>query len=541
MLIPFLMPHYYRWPVFLCFALSLSQFNVFAQVKAPVSEFRGAWIASVANIDWPSRPGLPAERQQAELDSLLDVLKAMGMNAVIFQIRPSGDALYATSLAPWSKFLTGQQGQPPQPYYDPLEYAIKAAHLRRMELHAWLNPYRATFDLDTASLAATHPLKSLPANRKGQWFFRYGKRYYFNPANPLVVSHLSNIVRDVVIRYDIDGIHFDDYFYPYPEQGEQLDDYDYFAGNPRGFTNIEDWRRDNISQLIQRISKDIKGIKPYVRFGISPFGIWRNESNDKIFGSKTNGMSGYDALYADVRLWLQKGWIDYVAPQLYWSIGFPAADYKVLSDWWAQNAFGKHVYIGHAAYKVGNGGTDPNWNLRDQMGRQVSMNRANPNIQGSIYFSTKQLLRNPLGLQDTLITRLYAQPALLPSMANLSKVPPATPQICRIKGSPSSVKIAWQVCDLFTGQEAPYYFGIYRFNGEGTGDFFDNRNLLGLTPFNSDNWTYEDQTVLEGEYYTYAVKAFSRTNVDGAPSAPIKVKKTRKTAKKKRKILGYLF
>lgn len=528
--------------LFALWAFSTQGFSQTGTAIAPVSEFRGAWIATVDNIDWPSKPGLTVERQQVEFDSILDVLKAMGMNAVLVQVRPAADAFYPTALAPWSKFLTGQQGIAPQPLYDPLDYMIKAAHTRRMEFHAWMNPYRATIDLDTASLAPTHPLRSLPKDRQAQWFFRYGTRYYFNPANPLVINHLSNVVKDILIRYDVDGIHFDDYFYPYKEPNETLNDYNDFAYNPRGFTNIEDWRRDNVNQLIQRISKEIKAVKPYVRFGISPFGIWRNEKQDANNGSRTNGMSAYDDLYADVRLWLQKGWIDYVAPQLYWSIGFPPADYKTLAEWWNRNAFGRHVYIGHAAYKINRGGTaDPNWNQPDQISQQVAYNRTLPNIQGSIYFSAKQLLRNPLGLQDTLINRLYANPALLPPTAGLSKVPPATPQVCRIAGTPSSIKIAWNVCDVLLSQDAPYYFAVYRFNGDGLGDFKDTRNLLTISPFNDDRWVFEDQSVLAGEYYTYAVKAYNRFNVESSASEPMTVKKTRKGIKRKKKLFGFLF
>ncbi len=518
-------------------------FSTVAFAQNPVSEMRGTWIATVGNIDWPSRPGLPPESQRMEFDSILDVLKAMGMNAVFVQVRPAGDAMYTSPTIPWSRYLSGQQGVAPEPYYDPMEYMIQAAHARNLEFHAWLNPYRATFDLDTASLSPLHPLRALPEDRKAQWFFRYGKRYYFNPANPLVMRYLTNVVYDIVLRYDVDGIHFDDYFYPYTEKGEKLNDYDQFAAEPRGFDNIEDWRRNNVSQLIEQVSKSIKGVKPYVRFGIGPFGVWRNSDRDPINGSETRaGITCYDDLYADVLLWMKSGWIDYVAPQLYWSTGFSPAEYTKLVDWWSKHTYGKQLYIGQAAYKVGtNANNDPNWMQPGQLAQQIRFNRGYPNVQGSIYYSARKLMQNPLGIRDTLISTLYNTVALVPGMPTLSKIPPATPQICNVAGSPTTVKLAWNTCDLLSGEEMPYYFAIYRFNGEGVGDFRDPRNLLIKTPFYSEKWIYEDKTTSPGQYYTYVIVAYNRANVESYSSAPVFVKKTQTTAKRKKKLWGYLF
>lgn len=532
----------FRFSVILVLIFFFSQ-NTTLRSQPPAKELRGTWIATVANIDWPSKPGLPVERQKAEFDSLLDVLKAMNMNAVFVQVRPSGDAFYNSTTVPWSKFLTGEQGLPPaDSSYDPMRYMIKAAHDRRMEFHAWLNPYRATWDLDTASLSLIHPMRALPPNLRSQWFFRYGRRYYFNPANPFVRQHLVNVVRDIIVRYDVDGIHFDDYFYPYKEPGENLNDYNDFAANPRGFTNIEDWRRDNVNKLVQEVSQIIKKFKPYVRFGVGSFGVWRNSDRDPLNGSDTrSGITSYDDLYADILLWLKNGWIDYVAPQLYWSVGYPPSDYQKLLEWWSKHTYGKHLYIGHAAYKIGNSPNDANWSLPEQISKQVTLNRANVNVQGSIYFSAKALMRNALGVQDSLINVLYPSPALVPAMAGLLKSPPATPQICRVGGTPSSVKLAWHVCDILTGDEAPHYFAIYRFDGEGVGNFKDPYNLLITTPFYSEEFIYEDQTALEGLYYTYVVVAFNRANVESYSSEPIFVKKTKKGAKKKKKLFGYLF
>ncbi len=529
-----------------CSAFFAAIFLVFSlqaqQTTPPVAELRGVWVATVANIDWPSAPGLSPDRQRMEFDSLLDVLKAMGMNAVFVQVRPAGDAFYPSAVVPWSKYLTGQQGLPPEPLYDPLDFMIKAAHSRHMEFHAWLNPYRASFDLDTASLAPTHPLRSLPANRKSEWFFRYGNRYYFNPASALVRQHLLNVVKEIVVKYDVDGIHFDDYFYPYKEPNQILQDYNDFAADPRGFAKIEDWRRDNVDLLIKGVSEMVKSIKPYVRFGISPFGVWRNADQDPLNGSQTRaGITCYDDLYADVVKWMKNGWIDYVAPQLYWSIGFPPADYEILLDWWSKHTYGKHLYAGHAAYKINNAPNDPNWSKANEINRQVAMNRNNTQVHGSIFFSAKPLLRNPLGVQDSLVAVLFPNQARVPGMGWMSKSPPATPQICRVGGSPSSVKLAWHACDIGTRDENPFYFAIFRFDGQSVGDFQNPRNLLAYTPYYTEKWVFEDPSAVAGEYYTYVVTAFNRLNVESYSSDPVVVKKTKSKAKRKKKFWGFLF
>ena len=532
-------------PFLLLTCLSFSLLHAQIKPEPPIAELRGAWIASVANIDWPSSPNLSPDKQKMEFDSILSVLKSMGMNAVFVQIRPAADALYPTKLAPWSKYLTGKQGVAPSPEYDPLEYMVKATHARRMEFHAWLNPYRATVDLDTVNLGPTHPMKTLSADRKKQWFFRYGNKYYFNPANALVIKYLENVVREVVTRYDVDGIHFDDYFYPYPEQGQSLDDYDQFASDPHGFSNIYDWRRDNVNRLIEGVSKTIHSVKPWVRFGVSPFGVWRNSSRDPN-GSATNaGLTCYDDLYADVLNWLQKGWIDYVAPQVYWSIGFPPADYRNIIDWWSKHTYGKQLYIGHAAYKIGNGTqyNDPNWNLYNQTVQQVELNRITPGVNGSIYFSTKPLLKNTLGVQDSLSQSLYKSLALIPPITNDKKTLPVAPQFCKVKGNRDSLMLAWNACEILTGEEMPYYFGVYRFNGDHVGEFDDAKYLIGITTYGEEEekWKFADQNLREGEYYTYSIVAFNRYHQAGPASEPVSIKKTRNGIKRKRPFWGYLF
>jgi len=523
-----------RFRFFMILAAFVAVLSPLPAQNTPLVEMRGCWVATLNNIDWPSRPGLSPERQRMEFDSLLDVLRAMGFNAVFVQIRPAGDAFYPSPSAPWSRFLSGQQGIPPLPAYDPVQYMIEAAHKRRMEFHAWLNPFRATTNLDTASLAATHPMKALPPYRVNEWFFQYGSRYYFNPASPFVRQYLVNIVRDLVTRYDLDGIHFDDYFYPYKELGQEINDFNAFAADPRGFKTIEDWRRDNINLLVQNVSLEIKKTKPFVQFGISPVGVWRNLDQDYRGSDTKAGMTAYDDLYADVLLWMEKGWIDYVAPQLYWSIGFPPADYVKLSDWWSNNSFGCKVYIGLAAYKVGDAPpTDLGWNQPAQISKQIALNRYNPNIQGNLFFSASPLLRNPLGLQDTLKSRLFAKPALVPAGAAKGQVVPATPGICRIGGTKESIKLAWQVCNVSANGEMPYYYSLHRFPGSGVGDVNDGKSLVHLSSFNENSWTFEDTDVVPNELYTYVLVGYNRANMPGYPSEPVVVKKTKKSAKKK--------
>lgn len=539
----------FRQPILFLLALLAAHVGVFAQKpsQSPPAELRGAWVATVANIDFPSRPGLTSNEIKTEFDSLMDVMKAMNMNAVFVQIRPAGDAFYKSPTVPLSKFLVGQQGAMlDDSLFDPLQYMIKSAHDRRMEFHAWLNPYRATFDPDTSALDSLHPLRSLPNRRKAEWFFRYGRKWYFNPASPSVRQYLTNVVKDIVLRYDVDGIHFDDYFYPYKEKDLNLDDalndYNAFASGDHGFTDIGDWRRNNVNILIEGVSKTIKKYKPYVKFGIGPFGVWRNKERDPERGSNTRaGVTCYDDLYADVLLWLEKGWIDYVAPQIYWSIGYPPADYEILVDWWSKHLYGKQLYVGHAAYKINNAPNDKNWENEEEISRQIAINRANPNVSGSVFFSVKPLLRNPLGVQDTLINSLWKHPSLVPPMPSLSKATPAKATVCRVTGTSRTVKLTWNLCELLSGDEMPFYFALYRFDGEGVGKFDNPRHLLGLTPFYADKWTFEDYTAIEGEYYTYVIISYNRANVSSNPSDPVFVKKTKNAAKKKHKIWGYLF
>lgn len=384
----------------------------------PKHEMRSAWIATVANIDWPSRQAVGhAGLQQQELIAILDSAQALNLNAVIFQVRPTADALYYSELEPLSAWLTGKQGVDNDEAYDPLEFICNEAHNRCIDVHVWLNPYRVTNGFSIDELAQSHVYNQHP-----EWFVKYGKAWYFNPALDETREFLNKVVADIVTRYDVDAIHFDDYFYPYKIKGEEFPDGDSFAANPRGFSNKDDWRRNNVNMIIEELQNTIKSIKPWVEFGISPFGVWRNQANDKERGSATTaGCQNYDDLYADILLWLENGWIDYVVPQLYWEIGKKAADYEVLAHWWAEYTYGHNLYIGQAPYHLGETKGAEAWRIPNEICRQIELNRTIDNIQGSVYFSMKSLLANRMGVCDSLKTNYYRYPALVPAAVQNTK------------------------------------------------------------------------------------------------------------------------
>lgn len=389
---------------FSCISLLLQ-----AQTK---QEFRAVWIATVDNIDWPSKKGISVDSQKAEFIRLLDLHRQNGMNAVIMQVRPSTDAFYPSAYEPWSEWLSGVQGKPPSPYYDPLQFMITETHKRGMEFHAWCNPYRADFKTGKASIAPSHITRLHP-----DWFLDYGDKKYFDPGNNEAQAFVTEVIRDMTERYDVDAIHFDDYFYPYRVEGKEFPDSVSFAQYGKGMKK-DDWRRSNVDSVILTLSRIIKQTKPGVKFGISPFGVWRNSSQDPRGSNTQAGQTNYDDLYADILLWLEKGWIDYVAPQLYWEFGHKAAPYEVLIDWWSKHTYGKHCYIGLGIYRAG---SNDAWKDSTLIPRQIELLRHTPNIQGMIFFSSKTFNRNPNGWNDSLRFHYFREPALVPEMNWLKK------------------------------------------------------------------------------------------------------------------------
>jgi len=362
-------------------------------------QLRGAWIASFKNMDWPSRPGLPVSAQQRELAGLLDLAKQLRLNAVLLQVRPTGDALYPSSYEPWSVWLTGVPGR--SPGYDPLAYAVAAAHRRGLELHAWFNPFRASQQADPGRLSATHP-----ARRHPDWVVRYGGELWYDPGNPAVRALAAAVISDVTSRYEVDGVHLDDYFYPYPVPGQVFADDTTFRRYGGGFTARADWRRNNASLLIAQASAAVRRIRPWAKFGVSPFGIWRNASTDPA-GSRTSGLQAYDSLYADTRGWVRAGLLDYVAPQLYWEIANKVAPYEELVRWWSGVVAGTpaQLYLGQAAYHAGS------WRDPGELARHLEFDRHQPGVMGEVFFHARSLATSGLSAQ---LSREFAADAFPP-------------------------------------------------------------------------------------------------------------------------------
>lgn len=386
----------------------------------PAREFRGAWVATVSNIDWPSAPGLSTAAQKAELLAILDQAVNLKLNAIIFQVRPSCDALYASSLEPWSEYLTGQMGKAPNSFYDPLALAIEEAHHRGLELHAWFNPFRARHPSAKAPIVANHVSKTHP-----QWVKTYGKQLWLDPAEKAAQEHSRAVILDVVNRYDVDGVHLDDYFYPYPEKladGRWLDFPDDAQwkryGAAGGKLDRYDWRRENVNRFIQNLHRAIKTTKPWVKFGISPFGIWRPGNPPQV-----KGLDAFEQLYADSRKWLMNGWVDYFAPQLYWTIESPGQSYPILLKWWMQqNAQQRHLWPGHNSAKV----LGKTWPAREIV-EQIRLARSQ-STGGHIHWNMKSLMPgSPLG--PALVQGPYAEPALVPATPWLDSQPPGKPKL----------------------------------------------------------------------------------------------------------------
>ena len=402
------------------------------QPPAPAREFRGTWVASVANLNWPSQPGLTTDQQKAELIGILNRAVQLRLNAILFQVRPACDALYNSKLEPWSEYLTGQMGRAPHPYYDPLAFAVTEAHQRGLELHAWFNPFRARDARAKSAASAGHLSKTHP-----QWVKPYARQLWLDPGEKAARDHALKVVLDVVRRYDIDGVHLDDYFYPYKEKdhsGTYMDFPDWSSWKrylaTGGKLAREDWRRDNVNTFVRQLYQSIKREKAFVKFGISPFGIWRPGYPEQI-----KGLDAYAQLYADSRKWLMQGWLDYCAPQLYWAIDARERSYPVLLRWWAeQNVKGRHLWPGNAIGSPGNS---------DEILQQVRLTRQQAGASGNIFYSIKPLLEKD-GVASALLRDAYTAPALVPSSPWLNKTMPSMPRLdIDSSAGVSRIKMTW--------------------------------------------------------------------------------------------------
>jgi uncharacterized lipoprotein YddW (UPF0748 family) len=482
---------------------------------SPKREFRGVWMASVENIDWPSKPGLTADQQKEELTQMLDAHEKTGINAVMLQIRPAADALYAKSREPWSKWLTGTQGQSPGPGYDPLEFAITEAHKRGMELHAWFNPYRATNDNKFATLSPGHITRAKP-----QWFFTYDGKKLFNPGIPEVREYIVKVFLDVVDNYDIDGVHMDDYFYPYKVDRQQIKDAVTFKKYGRGFSSIGDWRRHNVDTLIQMLNDSIHKHKPRIKFGISPFGVWANKFQNPE-GSDTRGGSSFYELFADSKKWIKEGWVDYINPQIYFPEGDRLVPFEKLLDWWSDHTYNRHLYVGLAAYRIGERRPGKFKNDPAAIPDEIKYLRNNPKAEGSVYFSSKSLLNNPLGFTDSLRGTYYKYPALSPVMPWLDSIPPYPPVNLKAAGESNAVNLTWETPGLAKDNEPVYGYVIYRFNVGDSVNIDNPKNILHIQ-YNTNTF-YRDETVEKRQTYLYVVTALDRLKNESEPSAVVAV------------------
>ena len=450
------------------------------QSPYPKREFRGAWIQAVNG----QFRGIPTEKLKQTLIDQLNSLQGAGINAIIFQVRPEADALYASQLEPWSRFLTGVQGQAPSPYWDPMQFMIDECHKRGMEFHAWINPYRVKTSLKS-ELSPNHLYNIHP-----EWFVTYNNQLFFDPALPESRRHICMVVADIVSRYDVDAIHMDDYFYPYPAKGMDFPDDASFARYGGGFTNRADWRRSNVNILIQKIHETIRGLKPWVKFGISPFGIYRNEKNDPL-GSKTNGLQNYDDLYADVLLWARNGWVDYNIPQIYWQIGHPAADYEILVKWWAKNTENRPLFIGQSVMNTIQN-ADPKNPSVNQLPRKMALERAYQTIGGSCQWPASAVVENAGKYRDALVQEYHKYPALVPVFDFMDDKAPGKVRKVKKVWTEDGYMLFWTAPKAKDEMDRAVQYVVYRFDDKEKVNIDDASHIVAVTRNNFYKLPYKD-------------------------------------------------
>nr|WP_321479603.1 family 10 glycosylhydrolase [uncultured Bacteroides sp.] len=494
-----------RFSLFLLLALSFS-LAMQAQ-KYPKREFRAAWIQSVNG----QFKGVPTDIVKQRLIDQLNSLQGAGINAIIFQVRPAADALYASKLEPWSRFLTGVQGEAPNPYWDPMEFMIDECHKRGMEFHAWINPYRVKTTLKT-KLASNHVYNIHP-----EWFVKYGDQLFFDPALPQSRKHICMVVSDIVARYDVDAIHMDDYFYPYPIKGVNFPDSASFARYGGGFDDIGDWRRSNVNLLIKKIHETIRDIKPWVKFGVSPFGVYRNQSSDPL-GSNTQALQNYDDLYADVLLWAREGWIDYNIPQLYWEIGHPRADYQTLVDWWARHTENRPLFIGESVKNTVTH-ADPLNPTINQLPRKIALQRSYQSIGGSCQWPASAVVENVGNYRDALVQEYNKYPALVPVFDFMDNKAPGKVKKVKPVWTSDGYILFWTAPKAKTEMDRAVQYVIYRFGAKEKVDIEDPSHIMAIT-----RNTFYRLPYIDGKTkYRYAVTALDRLHNE-SKSARKKIK-----------------
>lgn len=489
----------------LLFTLLLLPLVMVAQSNTEIAkqDFRGVWVATVTNLDWPQSRTASVAVQQADLIAKFDSMKEAGMNVIFFQVRTEHDALYDSPYEPWSYWLTGQQGKAPSPYWDPLEFAIAEAHKRGMELHAWFNPYRSVRNTNGYTVSQDHISVTEP-----DWILQFGTLKILNPGIPEVIDYTTKIIMDVVRRYDVDGIHFDDYFYPYAPNTITNEDGATFQEHRGEFTNIGDWRRDNVNRMIKAVHDSIKAEKPHVKFGISPFGIWRPGEPAGIVGT-----DAYATLYADAKAWVADQSIDYLIPQLYWAFG-GGQDYGKLAPWWANETVDRHIYTGNAVYKM-----TGSWNWpTSEIGNQVRLNRGNNDIGGQTYFRSRLIQNNLKGIADSMRTDWHRFPALAPTMDWLDQTPPPAPEnldLTWTNETEGEVTLNWTKPEYErAGADTLLRYAVYRFQSIVEPDASEvtsyPANMIALTGETSFTETVE----FSGDTYYYFVTSVNRNSIE---------------------------
>ena len=471
--------------------------------QSPKREFRGAWIATVGNIDWPSKPGLPAIEQQQQFIYRLDQLKALGCNAVIVQIRPVCDAFYASTIEPWSRYLTGRQGEAPFPYYDPLIFMVEETHKRNMEFHAWFNPFRALMDSKMNPNPPKHVTHAHP-----DWIISYGGKSYIDPGIPEAREYVISVICDVVKRYDIDAVHLDDYFYPYRVPGKQFGDNKSYAKYGED-TPLEDWRRNNVSLFISLLNSSIKHIKPTMKLGISPFGIWRNKSKDPEGSETKGGQTNYDDLYADVLLWMQKGWIDYLMPQLYWEHNHHAASFNVLMPWWYGHCYKRHMYYGLGLYRMAESRTGAYTNERELLWQLHDIRGQCPNT-GYCFYNASSFDKIREAFKDSLQYSFAKYPALVPPMPWLDSIAPAAP-VLKIENSGVGATLKWEENNP---HKEPLRYVVYRFVNNEPINLERNDKIISI----QQSTEFKDPDARHFRQPTYVVTALDRMWNESKPS-----------------------
>lgn len=493
------------------------QFREMTNAQNPKRELRAAWISTVYGIDWPSASDAPAT-QRTKLISILDKLKDVGINAVYFQVRTTADALYNSSLVPWSHWLTGTYGQ--NPGWDPLAFAIDEAHKRGLEIHAWLNPYRAAISSSYATTYATNHV----ARTHPDWLLTSGTTKYLNPGIAGVRSHIVDVIEEIITKYDIDGIHFDDYFYL--SGISDADDNAQFTSDPRGFTSRANWRRDNVTLMIRGVGEKIKALKPWIKFGISPSGIYRNFTVPNVSPTtNTTGSEHYSVQYADTKYWMEQGLIDYLIPQVYWAFSQSTANAKFnyISDYWNRQNFARHLYIGLATYRVdpADGSAWSSTISLNEIKNQISYLRTNtPNIMGTAHFTSHDLISTKTGVKEAmdLVRQLYNTPALLPTMTWIDNVPPAEPTDLTPSLASGKTKLTWTApASTSIELQKVKRYAIYRSTSPSV-DFNNSTNLIAV--ISSENTTYTDNSVSPGQgtAYYYAVTSLDRISNESVAS-----------------------